>query len=335
MKKILAALLIPTLLFALCACGGGSGSYEDYEPVDDTQYEEITDLTDSADAGSDVVSLGIFEEAIKGYKYERERESAREGNGVTINSIFYTITDVNSDGLKECVVSEDGENVAALYTDCNGTLSRVFKYEEGGQWGIYTDGVLFFKCEGKSLFEIADGTKREKEDDGVTRVPTLFLYTEYVYEETDDVTPSDEPVSNNTGEVYADTLAGYINDRLNAAKELGSEIEINVFSYCFKDIDGNGTEELIISEYDNVPCAAYTYVDGNVESLFFPERHGRYTITSDGYVVYTYKEEIIVYEFVGTAELKEFANNDDADFSDLSEIGVSSEPMQFTFIPYI
>lgn len=150
-----------------------------------------------------------------------------------------------------------------------------------------------------------------------------------------------------TGEyekIYKDTLDSYPADRVAAAADLGyefNESDYSVLYYCIKDINSDGVPELIVSEDGDDECALYTVINGESENVFFPERHGSYSITADGYIGFEYKG-MTVYKMNGS-ELEELffvdmIEDEDAFEDECDKLkaqnGVSTEDADFNFIKY-
>lgn len=142
---------------------------------------------------------------------------------------------------------------------------------------------------------------------------------------------------------YSDTIKQYYYDRKQHAADLGYDISITDYFYCIKDINSDGVDELVISEYpeEKIITGLYTVCNDKVENVFLIQRHGIYQITADGYVEDHYKG-VVIYTINGK-DLKEVYNIDYATeendiYAVLNEYknknGMSAEYMKFDFIPY-
>ncbi len=149
--------------------------------------------------------------------------------------------------------------------------------------------------------------------------------------------------------LYESTIKNYGKNRVESAAEMGYTINTPIYEYAIKDINSDGTDELVIREkviYDDETVAndynlsaIYTLSGEDPVELYFISRHGGYFITSDGYFVYLYHnaelEKLVGNELVLVATSERFVSDDYEEVINtfLKSNGVSCDPMEFDFIP--
>lgn len=156
------------------------------------------------------------------------------------------------------------------------------------------------------------------------------------------------PADRDSYALYEQTIRDYGATRVERAAGYGYDIDVPTYGYSIKDINSDGTDELVILEkgllgYEREPYifigAIYT-LDGTVPvSLYFTARHGGVSVTSDGYVVFIYKganiQRIVGAELVSVAYYNIYTSPIDGDVDDfLRANGVSTEEMTFDYIPF-
>lgn len=138
-------------------------------------------------------------------------------------------------------------------------------------------------------------------------------------------------------DIYYPTIINYSKKRIELASELGYIVESHEYKYAIKDINFDGTDELVIFDTtdEKIIGAIYT-LDGNQPvELYFIGRHGQFSISSDGYFIFSY-HNITIYKLVGK-ELVVVAESDRVNYEDwdnerdnfLRDNKVSTDIMQF------
>ena len=107
------------------------------------------------------------------------------------------------------------------------------------------------------------------------------------------VSPDDVSTQSAAQFDYAETVKQYYSEKKEYWENLGYPSDgFEEYYYCIKDINADGTDELIICDSpdsgDNTVSALYTVCDGAAEKVFMQERHGTYSITADGYIEFHY-----------------------------------------------
>lgn len=190
-----------------------------------------------------------------------------------------------------------------------------------------------FSKTNKTTSETSEITSTEKTT-STTKKQTSTAKTE---------TSKKEKPDENKGFDYSDTIKQYYYDRKQHAADLGYDISITDYFYCIKDINSDGIDELVISEYpeEKIITGLYTVCNDKVENVFLIQRHGIYQITADGYVEDHYKG-VVIYTISGK-DLKEVYNIDySTEENDVYTVldeykkknGMSTEYMNFDFTQY-
>lgn len=229
---------------------------------------------------------------------------------------------------------------------------------------ILSCAFAFSACGTKTDVSMSEITENEEKTDGITGVvtsteeipsepdTTTIAATETKTAETETTEPSnatEEPATPDSYEYYKSTIENYGNTRVEVMAGLGYTIDYPVYGYAIKDINSDGTDELVILEKTENPegvitddfriTAIYT-LDGNSPvELYFHSRHGLYFITADGYFVYFYHtatlEKLENNQLITVAESGRMERTDGEEmFGFLQQNRVSADKMEFDYIPY-
>ncbi|GEM_PF-4133504 len=162
--------------------------------------------------------------------------------------------------------------------------------------------------------------------------------------------PIDSPQKTSL-DLYYPTIKNYGKKRAEHEIEMGREAEIPKYRYAIKDINSDGIDELIIDEefvydddgttvQDHSIQAIYTLDGDKPVDLFSMGEHGSYTISSDGYFIFSY-HDITIEKLVGTelvlvaeSERLDWENYENERDNFLKNNGVSTREMIFNFTTY-
>ena len=90
-------------------------------------------------------------------QYLDERNADREAMGYpTLSSIeiYYCQKDINGDGVKELIISEDGQQEVALYTIYNNAAVTVFFPQRHGSDRILSNGMITYSYKGLRIYRL-------------------------------------------------------------------------------------------------------------------------------------------------------------------------------------
>ena len=122
-------------------------------------------------------------------------------------------------------------------------------------------------------------------------VPTSQLLNLYEELNGNKGNSSETASSDFTGDdaCYLDKLKNFKKDYEDMWSDMGYDTTVSSVYYCLRDINGDGVNELVISENGDGIDALYTRVGRNVIELYIQGRHGGVGVTSDGYIYESYK----------------------------------------------
>lgn len=147
MKKLICTGLIIAMIICLSSC-----------TVKRSAEELSADVTATQTVTDPVPDEELFAETLNGYYDDRTETAAELGYDIENADYFYCIRDINSDGKKELIITENPENgnVYALYTDTGSGIRRIMIAERHGQYRITADGRIQYTYKGEALYELRD-----------------------------------------------------------------------------------------------------------------------------------------------------------------------------------
>ena len=156
--------------------------------------------------------------------------------------------------------------------------------------------------------------------------------------------PTTAPPVVTSFDLYETTIRNYGSTRVARASQMGYNIGFPSYDYAIKDVNADGTDELVIRESDGAggyfTGAVYTLDGSRPVELYFIERHGSCYIMSDGCIVNMYKsatvQSIIGARLFTVAQSGNFVSDDPVPEMNafLQANGFSTEQMTFDFYTF-